>query len=79
MQINVDFPERISTKKYEKNKELVNLIIAEEVRAAKEKETRNIYLEHKNRLRELRMSARSHKAARTTIEGRGTKKKDRDW
>ena len=58
VQINCDFPERISTKKYEKNKELVNLIIAEEVRAAKKKETRDVYLEHKNRLKELRMSAK---------------------
>ena len=58
VQLNYDFPRRVSTKKYEQNKELVKLIIAEEVRAAKKQQAKEVYLEHKNRLKELKLSSK---------------------
>ena len=58
MQANVDFPDKISTKAYEADKGMVKLLMAEEVRAAKQMQSKEIYRQHKERLKELKLSAK---------------------
>ncbi len=75
MQLKLDFPTNVSTKKYKQNKELVKLIIAEEVRAAKKKQAKEVYLQHKIRLKELKLSSKQRaKMMAKKLQKEATKK-----
>ena len=57
MQAHIDFPEKISVRPFE-NKEMVKLLIHEEIKGAKQRLQRATYSKHKQRLKEISLPAR---------------------